>query len=115
MVIFPYIAMTISTQLEIGINPKPNVAPAVVLNVLGRLWLISTLSRAETHVSGLAQRLEISPAVVSQQLRILRSATSVDFRTVDGRAMYRIIEPLVDNLLQWMGSYRDSGGVRGKS
>ena len=64
-----------------------------------RLRIVSVLSGGELHVNGLAERLDVSQAIVSQQLRILRAANLVAPRTEDGRAFYRIVEPHLFNML----------------
>ncbi len=64
-----------------------------------RLRIISELSRSPVHVSELAARLGVAQPVVSQQLRILRSAQLVSSETVGGKAVYRILEPHLYELL----------------
>ena len=74
-----------------------------------RLRIINELSKGPIHVSELADRLEVAQPVVSQQLRILRSAHLVSSETVAGRAVYRIIEP---HLLEMLGCLHKCFTVR---
>ncbi len=58
-----------------------------------RLQIVALLCEQELHVNALAERLDASPAIVSQQLRILRMNRLVEAEREDGLARYRIIEP----------------------
>ena len=64
-----------------------------------RLRIVGVLSGGELHVNGLAERLGVPQAIVSQQLRILRAANLVAPQTADGRAIYRIVEPRLFKML----------------
>jgi ArsR family transcriptional regulator len=68
-----------------------------------RLRIVSALSGGEKHVNGLAELLDMPQAVVSQQLKMLRSANLVTPRTEEGRALYRIVEPHLLEMLQCLG------------
>jgi len=67
-----------------------------------RLRIVAILCERETHVNDLAQRLEVSQAIVSQQLRILRMRRLVDVARKDGFAVYRLAEPQLPELLRCM-------------
>ena len=79
-----------------------------------RLRIVSALSGGDLHVNGLAERLGVAQPIVSQQLRILRSANLVAARTQDGLALYRIIEPHLADMLNCMASCMASRNERGK-
>ena len=75
---------------------------AEVLKAMGhpiRLRILSVLSAGPTHVKGLAEVLDVAPAIVSQQLRILRSCRLVAATTEEGHAYYRIVEPHLFRML----------------
>jgi DNA-binding transcriptional ArsR family regulator len=78
-----------------------------------RLRIISLLSRGKMHVTGLAEQLEVSQAIVSQQLRVLRSSNLVAAETEGGHAYYRIIEPHLYDMLQCLGRCMASRNERG--
>ncbi len=80
---------------------------AEILKSLGhplRLLLVQRLARGRQHVKGLAEYLEVAPAIVSQQLRILRSAGLVSPTTEAGHAYYEIQEPHLLDMLGCIGS-----------
>jgi ArsR family transcriptional regulator len=79
-----------------------------------RLQIVSVLSSGELHVNGLADHLGVPQAIVSQQLRILRSASLVASRTADGRALYRIVEPHLFNMLTCIDSCMATRTERGE-
>ena len=75
---------------------------AEVLKALGhpiRLRILSVLSGGPTHVKGLTTALDVTQAIVSQQLRILRSCRLVAATTEGGHAVYRITEPHLFRML----------------
>jgi len=71
-----------------------------------RLRIVSLLCAAETHVGGIAERLEVPQPIVSQQLRILRMSRLVDVSRAKGLAVYRIAEPRLRELLGCMEGCR---------
>lgn len=64
-----------------------------------RLRIVASLCREELNVSALAERLGASQAIVSQQLRILRSLGLVAATREDGFARYRLAEPALVDLV----------------
>lgn len=64
-----------------------------------RLRIVATLCQGEVHVGALAERLDASQAIVSQQLRILRSHGLVAATREDGFARYRLAEPALRELV----------------
>lgn len=86
----------------------PEIDPAIldrasrVIRVLGhplRLRILNLLEGAERNVTQLVQATGVSQALVSQQLRILRSEGVVDDRREGSRVYYRITEPKVSKIL----------------
>ncbi len=55
-------------------------------------------------MKGIAGALEMSSAIISQQLRILRSAGLVSASTRSGHAYYRIVEPHLYRMLNCVES-----------
>lgn len=68
-----------------------------------RLQIVSLLGAQEQHVGAIAELLEAPPAIVSQQLRILRMAGLVETTRDEGRAVYRLAQPHLRDLLACMG------------
>jgi ArsR family transcriptional regulator len=64
-----------------------------------RLRIVATLCRGEEHVNALAERLEVSQPIVSQQLRILRGHGLVAASRANGFAWYRLSEPALKDLV----------------
>jgi ArsR family transcriptional regulator len=67
-----------------------------------RLRIIATLCEGEENVSALAEKLEASQAIVSQQLRILRSHGLVQANREGGFATYRLVEQNLRGLVRCM-------------
>ncbi len=67
-----------------------------------RLRLVALLCEGRTHVNDLAQRLGVTQAIVSQQLRILRMSRLVEVSRERGLAVYQIAEPRLHELLRCM-------------
>ena len=65
-----------------------------------RLRIVALLCDEELHVNALAERLGKSPAIVSQQLRILRMNHLVEAERENGLAHYRLVEPQLLNLVR---------------
>ena len=55
-----------------------------------RLDIIASLAQSERHVGSLAEQLKAKPAIVSQQLRILRSSRLVAVKRQGGMALYSL-------------------------
>lgn len=64
-----------------------------------RIRIVALLCHGETHVNGLADKLGVSQAIVSQQLRILRLNDLVAVTREDGFARYRLAEPHLQDLV----------------
>ncbi len=67
-----------------------------------RLRIVAILCQGSEHVSGLTERLGISQAMVSQQLRILRMKDLVVVQRKDGFAYYSLGEPRLQDLVRCM-------------
>ena len=67
-----------------------------------RLRIVASLCEGEAHVGALAERLGASQAIVSQQLRILRSHGLVAATRAGGFARYRLIEQNLRGLVRCM-------------
>jgi DNA-binding transcriptional ArsR family regulator len=67
-----------------------------------RLRIVASLCEAEAHVGALAERLGASQAIVSQQLRILRSHGLVAATRAGGFARYRLVEKNLRGLVRCM-------------
>ncbi len=65
-----------------------------------RLRIVALLcGQGETHVNGLAERLDAPQPIVSQQLRILRARGLVAATRENGFARYRLAEPALRELV----------------
>ena len=67
-----------------------------------RLRIVASLCEAEANVGALADRLGASQAIVSQQLRILRSHGLVAATRARGFARYRLVERNLRGLVRCM-------------
>jgi ArsR family transcriptional regulator, lead/cadmium/zinc/bismuth-responsive transcriptional repressor len=65
-----------------------------------RLRLVAALDEGSVSVGTLADRLGLPPAIVSQQLRILRMEGLVRFERSGGFALYALAEPRLRSLLK---------------
>ena len=73
-----------------------------------RLRIVASLCEGEAHVGALAEKLGASQAIVSQQLRILRSHGLVAATRAGGFARYRLVEKHLRGLVRCMdGCDRD--------
>jgi ArsR family transcriptional regulator len=82
---------------------------AEMLKALGhplRLRIVAQLSDGDQNVNTLAEALDAAPAIVSQQLRILRMSGLVAAERTNGQAIYRITEPRIFRLLNCMESHK---------
>lgn len=78
---------------------------ADVLKAVGhplRIRIVATLCDSEAHVGALAEKLGASQAIVSQQLRILRSHGLVAATRSGGYARYRLVEKNLRGLVRCM-------------
>ena len=76
---------------------------AEMLKALGhpaRLRIVATLCAGDWTVGGLAERLALPQAIVSQQLRILRMSGLVHADRKQGFAHYRLAEPRLRQLVK---------------
>ncbi|HEU4382218.1 MAG TPA: metalloregulator ArsR/SmtB family transcription factor [Anaeromyxobacteraceae bacterium] len=64
-----------------------------------RLRIVAILEGGEAHVTTLAKHLGAPQAIVSQQLRILRSHGLVGATRMNGFATYRLLEPSLRELV----------------
>jgi ArsR family transcriptional regulator len=67
-----------------------------------RIRIVAILCDGDEHVTGLAERLDAPQAIVSQQLRILRSQGLVEATRENGFATYHIAEPALHLLVGCM-------------
>ena len=65
-----------------------------------RLRIVAALSEGRTSVGDLALRLDLAQAIVSQQLRILRSEGLVASERSGGYALYSLALPRLRDLLK---------------
>jgi DNA-binding transcriptional ArsR family regulator len=76
---------------------------ALILKALAhpaRLRIVAALSEGRVSVGDLARRLDLPQAIVSQQLRIIRSEGLVASERSAGFALYSLAEPRMRNLLK---------------
>jgi ArsR family transcriptional regulator len=74
-----------------------------------RLRIVAVLCDGEETVIGIAERLDIKQAIVSQQLRILRMSGLVAAARENGFARYGLAEPRLRELIACLGGcQRDS-------
>ncbi len=67
-----------------------------------RLRIVAILCEGEENVTALAERIGASQAIVSQQLRILRSHGLVAASRQGGFARYRLVEQNLKGLVRCM-------------
>ena len=74
-----------------------------------RLRIVAMLCEREESVIGLAERLDLKQAIVSQQLRILRMSRLVSATRQDGFSRYALAEPRLRDLVTCLeGCQRDA-------
>jgi DNA-binding transcriptional ArsR family regulator len=74
-----------------------------------RLRIVAVLCDGEETVIGIAERLDIKQAIVSQQLRILRMSGLVAAARENGFSRYGLAEPRLRDLVACLGGcQRDS-------
>ncbi len=72
-----------------------------------RIRIVAILCRGEENVTALAEKVGASQAIVSQQLRILRSHGLVAASREGGFARYRLVEQNLRGLVRCMESCED--------
>ncbi len=65
-----------------------------------RLRIVAALCEGSEHVGALAGRLDLDPAIVSQQLRILRMSGLVEAERSEGFALYSLAQPRLKELVR---------------
>ena len=86
-------------------DPRRAGHVAEVLKALAhplRIRIVAILCDGDEHVSGLAERLGVAQAIVSQQLRILRSHGLIAATREGGFATYRLVETNLRSLVKCM-------------
>jgi DNA-binding transcriptional ArsR family regulator len=69
-----------------------------------RIRIVAILAEGDENVTALAEKLEAPQAIVSQQLRILRSQGLVDAVRENGFARYRLVQASLRTLVACMES-----------
>lgn len=73
-----------------------------------RLRIVAALCEGEESVIGLAERLDLKQAIVSQQLRILRMSHLVAATRQEGFSRYALAEPRLRDLVTCLeGCHRE--------
>lgn len=67
-----------------------------------RLQIIAILCERNEKVGRLAECLQVSQAIISQQLRILRMSGLVEATRENGFAWYQLAEPQLKKMIQCM-------------
>ncbi|MFH1812487.1 MAG: metalloregulator ArsR/SmtB family transcription factor [Pseudomonadota bacterium] len=65
-----------------------------------RLRILALLCEREEHVSALAELLGLKQAIISQQLRILRSQRLVEVKRENGFSYYGLAEPRLKEFIR---------------
>ena len=77
-----------------------------------RLRIVAILCDGEESVIGLAEKLDLKKAIVSQQLRILRMSRLVSATRQDGFSRYALAEPRLRDLVTCLeGCHREEPAV----
>lgn len=93
-----------------AIEPSALRRAAAVIKCLGhptRLRLLELLAPGELAVTTLVERTGASQAAVSQQLGVLRGRGLVATRREGPFVLYRIAEPRIHDLLDWVRAAAD--------
>jgi ArsR family transcriptional regulator len=101
----PSRARAVPERPSIASDPARAVHLAEVLKAVAhpmRLRIIAILLEGEVRVGALSERLEANQAIVSQQLRILRSHGLVAADREGGGATYRLVERNLESLVHCM-------------
>ena len=105
------------TDASVSIDERQATAAAEVLKAIAhplRLRILCILSRNEENVKSIASELDVPSAIISQQLRILRSAGLVAGSTRSGHAYYQIVEPHLFRMLNCVESCITDRATRGE-
>jgi DNA-binding transcriptional ArsR family regulator len=77
-----------------------------------RLRIVAILCEGDESVIGLAEKLDLKQAIVSQQLRILRMSGLVAATRQDGFSRYALAEPRLRDLVTCLeGCHRETPAV----
>ncbi len=104
-------------RAQVDLDEMQAAAAAEVLKAIAhplRLRILCLLSAREENVKNIASGLGVPSAIVSQQLRILRSAGLVSGSTRSGHAYYKIIEPHLFRMLGCVESCITDRSTRGE-
>jgi DNA-binding transcriptional ArsR family regulator len=71
-----------------------------------RLRIVAALCEGQESVIGLAERLDLKQAIVSQQLRILRMSRLVEATRENGFSLYGLAEPRLRELITCLDGCR---------
>ena len=71
-----------------------------------RLRIVAALCEGQESVIGLAERLDLKQAIVSQQLRILRMSRLVEATRENGFSLYGLAEPRLRELMRCLDGCR---------
>ena len=71
-----------------------------------RLRIVAALCEGQESVIGLAERLDLKQAIVSQQLRILRMSALVEATRENGFSLYQLAEPRLRELIKCLDGCR---------
>ena len=91
------------------INEENATQLSEMLKALGhplRLRMVAMLCVEDERVGDLAARLGVAPALVSQQLRILRMTGLVEVVREDGVGRYTLAEPRLIDMVECMAGCR---------
>jgi DNA-binding transcriptional ArsR family regulator len=80
-----------------------------------RLRIVAALCEGKESVIGLAERLDLKQAIVSQQLRILRMCSLVEATRENGFSLYGLAEPRLRELVACLDGCRREGMDEGKT
>jgi DNA-binding transcriptional ArsR family regulator len=102
----------LSPMIDLKHDPVRAAEIAEILKALSnatRLMIVARLAEGEANVGTISSSLDISQAIVSQQLRILRMSSLVDVRREGGFAIYRLAKPHLVDLLHCLERCRTGG------
>jgi ArsR family transcriptional regulator len=94
-----------ATETSLIHDSERSARIAEVLKALAhpiRLRIIAILVEGDEHVNAMAERLNVSQPIISQQLRILRMRGLVEVVRESGLAVYRLAEPKLSQVVECM-------------
>jgi ArsR family transcriptional regulator len=94
-----------ASEKPIREDPRRAGHVAEVLKALAhplRIRIVAILCDGDENVTGLAERLDVPQAIVSQQLRILRSHGLIAATREGGFATYHLVETNLRSLVKCM-------------